>query len=187
MGVEYFPCKFCHKTICDAGDYSRCDKCRNRMCVDCSDDCKQSVCVNCKCPPKEENHDECKCYCKGDSNMHDCLCTYSHDECKCHCKGDDHEDATKCLCVCSQEGLHICDSCQMTKVMGKKEECLCECHICPDGTHCRCYLWNQEREIICDYCQQTMVPDEDMVSFLLDKCQLTLSEAIKLYYEQKGY
>lgn len=31
MGVEFFPCDYCHESICDCGDYKRCE-CGRRWC-----------------------------------------------------------------------------------------------------------------------------------------------------------
>ena len=37
MGVDYFPCAHCKETVCDAGDYYRCENCRTVFCLDCKD------------------------------------------------------------------------------------------------------------------------------------------------------
>lgn len=83
MGVEYFDCPFCGETICDSGDFSRCDMCEEIMCEECGDNRKKH---------------------------------------------------------------------------GK---------------------------IVCDYCLEKTVSDDDMIEFLLEKCELSREEAVKLFYKGK--
>lgn len=37
MGVDYFPCGNCKKTVCDRGDYYTCEGCGNMYCVECGE------------------------------------------------------------------------------------------------------------------------------------------------------
>lgn len=38
MGVDFFPCEYCEKSICDCGDYVSCEECGFHFC---DDDCAQ--------------------------------------------------------------------------------------------------------------------------------------------------
>lgn len=35
MGVEFFPCRICEETICDAGPYEHCGNCEAVICENC--------------------------------------------------------------------------------------------------------------------------------------------------------